>query len=159
MRKHALAILFASSALLLAAVPSTFAASLPVRGDADGQPTIDQNSPTGYFLWREDGFHLRTHGPGAEHAFDAVLKTNGVFENVAAVRVEADDRVELRDGGHELVIHFHTFDSTDGVNFTIRDGERLRLSLKLDDQPISTDAIFVGVHGRHPERDPFAIRL
>jgi hypothetical protein len=194
MRKHVLAGLIASGALLLVAAPLAFAApastaqpttavqpttltqptsptgpttltqrTTPARpanhSKIEGQPTIDETSPTGYYLWRDDGFHLRTHGPRAEHDFDAVLRTKGYFENVDPVRLEKDDRVELRDGGHELVIHFHTYDFTDGVNFTIRDGERLHLNLKLDDKPAQTDQIFLGARGRHPKHNPFGIRL
>jgi hypothetical protein len=158
MRKHILASLFASGALLLTTIPSAFAAPAHPARDA-GQPTITEDSPTGYYIWRDDGFHLRTHGPRAEHNFDAVLRTNGIFENVDPVRLEKDDRVELRNGGHELVIHFHTYDFTDGVNFTIRDGEKLRLNLKLDDKPAPTNQIFLGAHGGHPKKNPFRIRL
>jgi hypothetical protein len=154
MRKHVLAALFASAALLMTLAPSALAAPL---SKAEGAPDIDK---TGYYIWHnDDGFHLRTHGPGAEHDFDAVLRTRGTFENVDVVKLEGDDRVDVADGGHKLIIHFHTFDFTDGVNFTIRGGERLRLSLKLDDKLAPTDQIFLGAKGVHPKKNPFTIKL
>jgi hypothetical protein len=161
MRMHVfarpLAALLATGALLIALAPAASAAPLK---DADGAPTITTSSPTGYYVWHnDDGWHLRTHGPAAEHDFDAVLRTNGTFENVDPVRLEAGDRVDVLDGGHKLAIHFHTFDFTDGVNFTIRDGEKLRLKLKLDDKRAPTDQIFLGVRGRHPKHNPFTIKL
>ena len=161
MRKHVFSALIASGALLLAAAPATFAAPAPVAPSPvnDGQPSITEDSPTGYYIWRDDGFHLRTHGPNARHDFDAVLRTKGTFENVYVVRLEDGDHVDVLDGGHELAIHFKTFDFTDGVNFTIRDGERLRFNLKLDDKHIGTDHIFLGAHGAHPDHNPFTIRL
>lgn len=158
MRKHILAALLATGALLAAIVPAASAASLKA---VDGAPTITESSPAGYYIWRnDDGFHLRTHGPGAQHDFDAVLKTKGTFENVSAVKLEGDDRVDVVDGGHKLVIHFHTFDFTDGVNFTIREpAESLRLNLRLDDKPAATSEIFLGAKGRHPKHNPFRIKL
>src|SRR5205814_800219 len=137
---HVLSALFAAAALLVALVPVASAAKL---SGAEGAPTIDDSKPTGYFIWHnDDGFHLRTHGPGAQHDFDAVLRTDGTFENIDVVKLEAGDKVDVVDGGHRMVIHFHTFDFTDGVNFTVRGGEKLRFNLKLDDKEAPTDKIF-----------------
>src|SRR4051794_5613255 len=159
MRLHLFAALAAAGALLLAAVPVSLAAD---ARPLDTTPTINHDNPTGYYLWRADGtLHLRTHGPDKAHDFDAVLRTDGTFENVDPVRLEQanGDRIELRDGGHELVIHFHTYDFTDGVNFNVRDGERLHFNLKLDNQDIATDSVFIGANGRHPQSNPFTIKL
>ena len=81
------------------------------------------------------------------------------FENVDVVKLEADDRVDVVDGGHRMVIHFHTFDLTDGVNFTVRGGEKLHFNLKLDNKKASTNDIFLGAKGRHPKKNPFTIKL
>ena len=157
MRKHVLAALFASSALLIALVPAASAAPLSRLG---GAPDIDKNSPTGYYIWHtDDGFRLRTNGPAAEQDFDAVLRTNGTFENVDVVKLEGDDRVDVVDGGHKMIIHFHSFDLTDGVNFTVRDGERLRFRLKLDDKRAPVDQIFLGAKKTHPKKDPFGVKI
>jgi hypothetical protein len=157
MRKHILAALFATGALLIALVPAASAAPL---SRVEGAPNLTESSPTGYYIWHaEDGFRLRTHGPGAQHDFDAVLTTKGTFENVSVVKLEADDRVDVVNGGHKMIIHFHTYDLTDGVNFTIRDGERLRLNLRLDDKPAATSEIFLGEKGVHPKHNPFRIKL
>jgi hypothetical protein len=160
-RKQFLASLFVGSMLLLALVPAASAQSQSAAPDAaEGAPNITANSPTGYYIFKtDDGLHLRTHGPGAEHDFDAVLRTTGTFENVDAIRLEPGDRVDVLDGGHELAIHFHTFDFTDGVNFKVRGSERVRLNLKLDDKLISTDSIFLGADGHHPAHNPFRIRV
>ena len=157
MRKQILAALLATGALLVALVPAASAATL---ARVEGAPTLTDGSPTGYYIWHnDDGFHLRTHGPGAQHDFDAVLSTTGTFENVSVVKLEADDRVDVADGGHKLVIHFHTYDLTDGVNFTIRDGDKLRLNLRLDDKPAATTDIYLGEKGLHPKHNPFSIKL
>jgi hypothetical protein len=156
MRSRFVAALAAGSALLLASVPAAFAWQGPVT---DGSPDLNHDSPTGYYIWHtDDGFHVRTHGPNARHDFDARLHTDGTFEDVDVVRLESRDGVEVLDGGHQLVIHFNTFDATDGVNFRIDGGERLRLALRLDGHLIDTDRIFLGHSGAHPERNPFVLR-
>jgi hypothetical protein len=157
MHKSVLAALVATGALLVALAPAASAASLKA---AEGAPTITEDSPTGYYIFHsDDGFHLRTHGPKAQHDFDAVLKTDGTFENVDVVKLEAGDRVDLVDGGHKMLIHFHTFDLTDGVNFSIRGGTRLHLNLKLDDTTAPTNDIFLGAQGKHPRKNPFSVKL
>jgi hypothetical protein len=160
-RKQLLASLFVGSVLLLALVPAASAQSQTATpSTVEGAPSISHDSPTGYYIFKtDDGLHLRTHGPGAEHDFDAVLRTNGTFENVDAIRLEDGDRVDVLDGGHTLAIHFHTFDFTDGVNFKVRGSERVRLALRLDDKLISTDSIFLGADGRHPAHNPFRISV
>jgi hypothetical protein len=161
MRKHAFAALLASGALLLALAPAAFAAPAPTTPSvASGTPTIDDTHPMGYYVFQnDDGFHIRTHGPGDEHDFDAVLRTTGTFENVDVLKLEAGDHVDVLDGGHKLAIHFHTFNATDGVNFTVKGAERLHLDLKLDGEPISTNNIFLGAKAVHPKHNPFSIRL
>ena len=85
----------------------------------------------------------------------AVLENSGYA--VDTVRLESRDDIAILDGGHTLVLHFHTYDWTDGVNFSIHDGSRLRLNLQLNGEPIATDSIYLGRHGRHPESNPFTI--
>jgi len=141
--------------VVLASASSAFAWQGPVDG---GAPDLNHDSPTGYYLWHDDnGLHLRTHGPNARHDFDARLRTDGTFQDVDVVRAESRDGVQVVDGGHELVIHFQTFDATDGVNFHIDGGERLRLALRLDDHLIGTDHVFLGPNGDHPDDNPFVL--
>ena len=155
MRTRIGAALAACTALVLATVPAAFAWNGPV---GDGAPDLNHDSPTGYYIWHDDnGFHLRTHGPNARHDFDARLHTDGTFEDVDVVHLESRDGVQVIDGGHELVIHFKTFDATDGVNFRVRDGDTLRFALRLDDRLIGTNHIFLGPNGDHPNRNPFVL--
>jgi hypothetical protein len=164
MRKQFFAMIIASGALLIASAPAAFAQSstTPAAQPAvvEGMPNIDLNAPTGYYLWRDgDGFHLRTHGPATEHDFDATLHTDGTFENVDSLKLEDGDRVNILDGGQTLALHFHTYDLTDGVNFTIRGGTRVRLDLRLDGSAGATDQIFIGSAARNPKHNPFTIYL
>jgi len=155
MSKRFLTAIAAGSALLLASVPAAFGWQGAI---ADGNPDIDLDSPTGYYIWHNDsGFHLRTHGPNARHGFVARLHTDGTFEDVDVVRLEERDSVQVLDGGHELLIEFHTFDFTDGVNFRINGGDHLRFALRLDGRLISPERIFLGPNGDHPDDNPFVV--
>jgi hypothetical protein len=151
-----LAALCALAVLLPLAAPALAADPAP---PAEGEPTIDGSRPLGYYVWHDAaGFHLRTHGPGDEHRFEARLHTDGVFIDVDSVRLESRDGVAVLDGGHTLVLRTRTFNWTDGVNFRIRGGHRLRLNLQLEGEPIATESIFLGADGRHPANNPFTIR-
>ena len=157
MRKSILASAFAVAALLLTLAPVASAAPL---SSTEGTPNDTDSSPTGYYIFHnDDTFHMHTHGPGNEHNFDGVLHTDGTFDNVTVLHLENGDRADVTDGGHTLVLHFHTFGATDGVDFTVRGAERMHLNLKLDNQPAATDQIFLGPQGRHPEHNPFTLKF
>jgi hypothetical protein len=156
-RKPVFASLLAVAALMLAMIPVASAAPL---SSAEGTPTDTDSSPTGYYIFHHDEtFEMHTHGPGSQHDFDAVLRTGGIFDNVTVQHLENGDTADIRDGGHELVLHFHTFGATDGVNFVIHNGDKLRFNLKLDDKPIPTDEIYLGPKGRNPKHNPFTLVL
>jgi hypothetical protein len=156
-RKSAFVALLAVAAVLLGMAPVASAAAL---SSAEGTPNDNDSSPTGYYLFHDDDtFHLHTHGPGTQHDFDAVLHSKGTFENVNVMHLENGDRADVTDGGHDLVLHFHTFGATDGVSFTVRGGEHMHLDLKLDGKPIGTDEIFIGPQGKHPKHNPFRLKF
>lgn len=154
----ALAIALTLAGSALAAKPTAEPSSQPaLEGPA---PLLDRAAPTGYYLWHdENGFHLRTHGPGSHHRFEARLRTDGVFADVDAVRLESRDDVAVLDGGHTLVLRLRTYDATDGVNFRVRGGDWLRLSLRLDGAPIPTERIYLGGPQSHPPRNPFTVPI
>lgn len=97
MIRRTLAIATGVVALFLVAAVSAFAWS----GDVQGAPTLNEQSPVGYYIWHnDDGMHLRTHGPGSEHDLVARLHTDGVFDSVDTVRLESADKFAVTDGGH-----------------------------------------------------------
>jgi hypothetical protein len=156
-RKSILASAFAVAALLLTLASVASAAPL---SSTEGTPNDSDSSRTGYYIFHnDDSFHMHTHGPGTEHNFDAVLRTDGTFDNISVLHLENGDRADVTDGGHALVLHFHTFGATDGVDFTVRGAERMHLNLKLDNQPASTDQIFLGPQGRHPAHNSFNLKF
>src|SRR5437016_8735187 len=87
----------------LGAVALLVALALPALawpGTLEGAPNLNDNSPAGYYIWHsDDGFHVRTHGPGAHHDFIAHIHSDGLIENVTTVRLENDDKYQVVDGG------------------------------------------------------------
>ena len=153
MRSKVLALLFACTALVAFAVP-TFA----WQSRLEGNPVVTDSSALGYYVWHDaDGLHVRTHGPGAEHFFTARFHTDGVISNVTGVRLEADDQNYIENGGHDLVINYHTYDGIDGVNFDIDGGTVLTGEANLDSTPISTSEIFLGATEENPRHNPFTL--
>ena len=125
--------------------------------DLAGRPAnLQAGGDLGYYVWHDEaGLHLRTTGPGPRHTFHAVLETPGEFRDVRLVRLEGDDGFLVRDGGHVLDIHFETWDGIDGVDFRIEGGPGMRLILHRDGTLSSTDEIYLGADGSHPDRNPF----
>lgn len=157
--KAVLARSFAAGLLAISLLVAFTTTALAWSPATEGDPGLTHEMPTGYYLWRDDnGLHLRTHGPDEEHLFTARLWTDGTFTDVDAVRLESRDDFAVIDGGHTLVLRFHTYDATDGVNFRIRGGSRLRLALKLDGEYVETESIFLGARGIHPRTNPFTIK-
>jgi hypothetical protein len=151
---------FGASAAFAQAAPASTNVGSVTSSVAAGQPRTDDSSPVGYFVWHnDDGFHLRTHGPGAEHRFVARLTTNGTFKDLDKSMLEKDDHLKLSKNGHRLTIRFHTFDGFDGVSFRVDGGEHLTFNLQLDGQKISTDNIFVGQDRSHPPTNAFRIEI
>ena len=64
--------------------------------------------------------------------------------------------VKVTDGGHKLVVKFHTYDSMDGVNFRVT-GDRISFKLSENGNLVPRSHIFVGADGDHPADNPFAI--
>ncbi len=154
MFKRTIAVTIGVVALFAAAAASVFAWS----GDVQGAPKMDETTPTGYYIWHnDDGWHLRTHGPGDDHNFVARLHTDGVFADVDSVRLESADNFAVTDAGHTILLRFHTYNWTDGLNFRVVGGSYVRFNLGLDGQEISTDSIFLGEDGQHPDSNPFVI--
>lgn len=155
-RKLSKTLLAAVAAIMLLAVLATSAFAW--SPGVEGEHVLTPDCATGYYLWHDDnGIHLRTHGPGEDHSFTARLHTDGVFVDVDSVRLESRDNFAVLDGGHTILMRFHTYDAIDGLNFRINGGTRLRLSLGLDGEPISTDNIFLGPNGKHPASNPFTL--
>jgi hypothetical protein len=149
---------------LAAAVAVLGATAVAAAAEEDdalvGEPVIteDHRTPPGYYLWRGDrGMHLRTHGTEEGKTYTAYLFTDGQFVDVEKVKLEPGDRVAVTNGGHTLIVHVRTFEGIDGVNFKVRGGDILALTLFEDGRLAPTSHIFLGRHHRHPATNPFVL--
>ena len=150
MRNKILALLFACTGSLAFTGP-TFAWQSRLEGD----PGVTDSSALGYYVWRDnDGLHVRTHGPGAEHVFSAQFHTDGVIRNVSPVRLESDDQNYLENGGHDLgyLLPHLRWDRWRELRHRRRHrADRIMTRLTR----ISTSDIFLGASGENPLHNPF----
>jgi hypothetical protein len=98
-------------------------------------------------------------GRGRRHPIRCPPATNGTFRDIAAVRDEPDDHVRLDDAAHALDVAFATYSGVDGVDVRLDDAGFLRVRVEVDDNPLPVENIFLGDDGRHPDTNPFALRL
>jgi hypothetical protein len=85
-----------------------------------------------------------------------VLKA-GCENTFSPIRLEPGDQNYLENGGHDLVIYYHTYDGIDGVNFEIDGGGVLTGEVDVDSAPISTASIFLGAFEENPLHNPFTL--
>ena len=131
-----------------------------------GRPAAFQaGAADGVYFWcgpdendRDDrSFHLRTTDSAGHFRYSGVLRSDGTFKDVDKVRDEADDHVQVLDGGHALRFSFVTYQGIDGLNFNLAGATHLRLRLDRDGKRLDPANIFLGEDGVHPAHNPFAI--
>jgi hypothetical protein len=166
---------FVPSAGVSASTPTTGATPAPAPGTAttanididrwplriQGRPeSLDGGGANGWYVWHDDtGLHIRTTTPAArDHVFTAVLTTAGVFRDVDKVRLENKDDVQLLDGGHVLIVRFHTYAGIDGADFRIAGGDGLHLRFDEAGNLVPASHIFLGHFSVHPGDNPFSVR-
>jgi hypothetical protein len=125
-----------------------------------GRPkSLDDGSTAGWYFWHDDsGLHIATTTPSdKDHVFSAVLTSAGTFRDIDKIRLEGADDIKLLDGGHRLVVKFHTHDGIDGVNFHLDGGDQMKLRFDEAGRLVGPSRIFVGAFSVHPGADPFVV--
>ncbi|MDR3564878.1 MAG: hypothetical protein P4N59_26065 [Negativicutes bacterium] len=126
----------------------------------DGRPSEYRPGETrGYFIWFDrDGWNLRTASKSREHVYTGVIRTNGEFVDVRGVREEHGDRIRLNHERDRISFQFETDPrDTDGIDFRVRDGDRVNFDLYVDGELIDTHEIHLGRHNIHPHSNDFWI--
>jgi hypothetical protein len=134
-------------------------AALAWTGHVQGRPSsFTAGGTDGYYVWHDDdGLHLRTTDSSGVFKYAGVIHTNGTFVGVNPVKLEADDKVELLDGGKTIRFDFVTAEGIDGIDFRVDGGTRVRFALLRDGSRVDPSNIFLGEDSVHPARDPFSI--
>jgi len=147
------------AALLLTSATMSTAFAWPER--LEGRPTqLDSGDPRAYYIWTDDGdtFHLSTTTATEPHDFRAIIRTDGNIENVDQTRLEDADRYEIRDGGHVLVVDFHTNGYIDNIRWDVKGGTLTHFNLNIDGHDIDPDHVFLGHDNQNPDRSDFTVR-
>ena len=114
---------------------------------------------TGDYLWHDDGgFHLRvTHrGIGREDFTGTIASPTPI--HVTAVRLEGYDRADLSPDGRTLTFLFTDRGYIDGIDFTTECADQLTIGpLAVNDYPLPSDRVFLGVGRINPGQIPFEI--
>jgi hypothetical protein len=134
-------------------------AALAWTGHVQGRPSAFQAGGTdGYYVWHDDnGLHLRTTDSSGVFHYTGVIHTDGTFVDVNPVKLEADDKIDVLDGGKTIRFDFVTAEGIDGVDFRVDGGNRVRFALRRDGSPIDASNIFLGEDSVHPKHNPFSI--
>lgn len=153
------AALTTGGATVASAAPAAVDLPCPWANAICGRPAgFDAGDANGWYVWNDDdGFHIRTTTPADRaHPFTAVITTDGRFADVSKVRLEGADDIRILDGGHRLVVRFHTWDGVDGVDFKTT-GDDLRFRLEEYGLLVPDGRIFLGHFELHPGNNPFTI--
>jgi hypothetical protein len=135
-------------------------AALAWTGHVEGQPSsFTAGGTDGYYVWHDgNGMHLRTTDSAGVFTYSGVLHTNGTFVSVNPVKLEADDKVEVLDGGKTIKFQFVTHTGVDGLDFEVSAGSKVRFTLSRDGNQIDPANIFLGTAAVHPHHSSFVLR-
>jgi hypothetical protein len=108
----------------------------------------------GYYVWHDgEEWHVRWQGRGWG-ALSGLVSTDGRFQGVGRVRLEADDLLARSRG--LIAWEAQATGDTDGVDFRTT-GRRLHFTLLTHGAPISPALIFIGAGGVHPGANPYTV--
>ena len=147
------------SALLLADLTMSTVFAWPER--LEGRPSqLDSGNDRAYYIWTDEGdtFHLSTTTAVQPHNFHAIIRTDGNIENVDQNRLEDADRYVIRDGGHTLIVDFHTDGHIDNIRWDVTGGTFTHFNLDVDGHNIDPDRVFLGQDNQNPERSDFGVQ-
>ena len=146
----------ALGALCLIAVPVLLLA-MPIS-DAQGTPNIEKAGTTGAYVWVDDkGFHARFTTKKNELFFHGkvcaaeILSLDGYH-----VDDDARNKVEISDDKKCINIDMYNKQALNGLNFKAK-GKKIEFRLKVGDQDLSANRIWVGANNKNPGSSPFTI--
>ncbi len=128
--------------------------------DTVGRPAEAVSGMTGAALFRladNDHYRLRVSEAGRDRAvFTGTITTDGALV-FGRRHLEGGDLTVRRDG-NRVVFRFTNYGGVDGLDFGLRCASTLRVSIKMDGEPLATDLVVIGGDSAHPDTNPFVIR-
>jgi hypothetical protein len=114
---------------------------------------------TGDYLWHDDaGFHLRVTHRGAGREDFAGIITSPTPMHLSPVQLEGYDRADLSPDGRRIDFIFADHGYVDGVDFTTECADHLTVGpLTVNDYPLPSNRVFLGVRRVNPDHVPFDI--
>jgi hypothetical protein len=113
----------------------------------EGRPTIAPGRGVGYFIFREGNvvsiITTNLGNRGRRFQASAILEGNGTLNNARSLKLERKQDVARQPSPTHINFQFMTYGATDGVQFTVNGGTRLRIRLELG-QKRPEDVIFLG---------------
>jgi hypothetical protein len=113
----------------------------------EGRPTIAPGRGVGYFIFREGNavsiITTNLGNKGRRFQASAILEGNGSLDNARSLKLERRQDVARQLSPTQINFQFMTYGATDGVQFTVNGGTRLRIRLELG-QKRPEDVIFLG---------------
>lgn len=127
---------------------------VPVLGSAgaigwsqlEGQPTIAPGRGVGYFIFRQGNVVsiVTTNLGNKGRPFQAtVTSEGGTLAGARSLKLERKQDSFTQPSPERINFHFTTYGATDGVQFTVNGGERLRIHLGLG-KLRPEDCVFLG---------------
>lgn len=128
-------------------------------GYVEGRPyAFDPGDNFGFFIWHDEhGFHLRTTTFRLHRHFSGTIRSNGRFFDVDERRTEGRDRVHISRNDRKLDFDLYTSGGTDGLDFKVKNADWIQFELLIDGHQMTSERIFLGLHGRHPRDNDFRL--
>ncbi|MBI4029780.1 chitobiase/beta-hexosaminidase C-terminal domain-containing protein [Candidatus Berkelbacteria bacterium] len=128
----------------------------------DGPPAVEPDYQ-GYWLWKDEKWHLRTQGPKDRwQLYSGILSTNFNFQNITPFDFELGKEI-YKSGYSDSIIYFQfrSQGDLDGLDFTLPEDATLSLMLfegyAPDTHPVIPSLIKIGPQGLSPLFVPFSL--
>ena len=140
------------------AMPSAAAVASPWAAVAQGRPTFEAGSESGFYIWHDGaGWHLEVTHPTHDHVvFSGYLTSDGTVR-VNRVDDERNDVVRVGPARHVAGFAFNNYGYVDGLHFRTDDATRLVFHLSVNGRPVPATSVDLGRHDANPLRVPFTV--
>lgn len=124
----------------------------------EGAPGALSHAEKGIFIWHDDdGMHIRGISRHHRTVFSGTIETNGRFFAVHERGLEDGDHLFVDHERNTLRFRFTVQGGVDGIDFRVREGNRLSFVLNTNGHNARPADINVGREGWHPGDNRFTL--